>query len=424
MAPYLDLNPTLTNEQQELKRTTHAFATDVLRPAAAALDRLHDPRQVIDPNSRLFDVLRTGYGMGYHTMLLPKEVGGLGLSGLNLHLVLEELGWGSADFAAAFAVAGFPFASAALTQDMDLVRELVIPFVADREARAIGCWGITEPNHGSDHFALGLPHFRDPRITGDIYAVRDGNEYVINGEKSSWVSNGTIATHGLLYLTLEPSMGMAGGGVAFVPLDLPGVSTGDPLDKMGQRALNQGSIRFTDVRIPERYMLFGSAAYETVLEQTLVLTNGAMGAIFTGVARAAYEEALAHSRTRIQGGKPICEHQLVRKQLFDMFTRVETCRALSRSVVTYNDSGAPQLLEYSIAAKTYCTQTAFEVADRAVQLFGASGMNRGTVAEKLFRDARAAMIEDGANDLLALVGAARLLSRHAAAPENAAAASG
>ena len=172
----------------------------------------------------------------------------------------------------------------------------------------------------------GTPQFHDPKISGQVTARADGADYVINGQKAAWVSNGTIATHALTYLTLDPSKGLAGGGVAFIPLNLPGVSKGKPLDKMGQRALNQGGFTFTNVRIPKRYMLFDTASYEAILNQTLALTNGAMGAIFTGVARAAYEHALVYAKTRLQGGKPISEHQLVQKHLFDMFTKVETRR--------------------------------------------------------------------------------------------------
>jgi alkylation response protein AidB-like acyl-CoA dehydrogenase len=212
------------------------------------------------------------------------------------------------------------------------------------------------------------------------------------------------------YLTLDPSKGMAGNGVAFIPLDLPGVSKGKPLDKLGQRALNQGSITFDQVRIPKRYLLFDASAYEPVLNQTLALTNGAMGAIFTGVARAAYEEALTYTGTRVQGGSPIREHQLVQKHLFDMFTAVETCRALSRAAMIYNAEAQPPAIEYAIAAKTYCTQTCLTVTDTALQLFGGRGLSREYPVEKLFRDARASLIEDGANDVLALVGARRLLT--------------
>jgi len=147
-----------------------------------------------------------------------------------------------------------------------------------------------------------------------------------------------------------------------------------------------------------------------VLRQTLSLTNAAMGAIFTGVARAAYEEALAHCKTRIQGGKPIAEHQLVQKHLFDMFTKVETSRLLSRAAFVYNETAQPPALEYSVASKVYCTQAAYEVTDTAVQLFGGRGLVKGNLIEKLYRDARASLIEDGSNDVLTLVGAREILA--------------
>jgi alkylation response protein AidB-like acyl-CoA dehydrogenase len=411
MSTYRELDLNLTPQQQTLKDGVHQFAEAVLRPTAVALDRLPDPQQVVDPESPLWAVLKAAYGQGFHTALVPTAQGGMGLQGLSLHIVLEELGWGSAEFAACLAVAGFPFSSVAATGRQDLIDEFVVPFVADREASMIGCWAITEPDHGSDQFMASTPQFSDPAISGQVVARQDGDSYVVNGQKSAWVSNGTISTHALTYLTLDPSRGMAGNGVAIIPLDLPGVSKGPPLDKMGQRALNQGSMTFTDVRIPRRYMLFDSSAYEAVLHQTLALTNGAMGAVFTGVARAAYEGALAHCRTRIQGGKPIAEHQLVQKDLFGMFTKVETSRALSRAAMSYNAAAPQPAIEYAIAAKTYCTQACLEVTDTALQLFGGRGLTREFPMEKLYRDARASLIEDGSNDVLMLVGARRLLAQ-------------
>jgi len=404
-----EFDVSLTREQQALKESVHQFSEQVLRPTAAALDRLHDPQQVLEPASPLWTAFKGAYARGYHAALIPVEYGGLGLQGLSVQLALEGLAWGSADFAGSLTVTGFPFASVATTGQKDLIEELVVPFVADKEARHIGCWAITEPLHGSDQLMPGTLQFHDAKISGQVVARPDGNHYIINGEKSAWVSNGTIATHALTYLTLDSSKGMAGGGVAFIPLDLPGVSKGKPLDKLGQRALNQGSIRFQDVRIPKRYMLVDASRYEAVLEQTLVLGNGAVSAICTGIAQAAYEYALAYTRTRTQGGKPLCEHQLVQKHLFDMFTKVETSRALSRAAMTYNAASPTPALEYAIAAKTYCSQACLEVADSALQLFGGRGLSREYPIEKLFRDARATLLEDGANDILALVGARRIL---------------
>ena len=131
-----------------------------------------------------------------------------------------------------------------------------------------------------------------------------------------------------------------GGGVAVVPLNLAGVSKGKPLNKLGQRALNQGEIFFDNVRIPRHYMVIGAGGYEQQTKATLTSANGGMSTAFTGLARAAYEAALDYSRERVQGGKPICEHQLVQKHLFEMFTKVEACRALSRAVTVYNSSSA------------------------------------------------------------------------------------
>jgi alkylation response protein AidB-like acyl-CoA dehydrogenase len=111
----------------------------------------------------------------------------------------------------------------------------------------------------------------------------------------------------------------------------------------------------------------------------------------------------------VQGGRPICQHQLVQKKLFDMFTKVQSARALAHAAITYNSLGRPPALQYSIASKVYCTTAAFEVASDAVQLFGGYGLSKGVLVEKLLRDARAAMIEDGSNDVLGLVAARKLI---------------
>jgi alkylation response protein AidB-like acyl-CoA dehydrogenase len=407
---YLELNLQVSAEQHALKESVHRFAHDVLRPCAAELDRCAAADDVIARASPLWDVLQQAYRLGYHTVMLPSEVGGLGFDGLEQHIFLEELGWGSADFAIAIGVTGFPFATVAKLGNSDLVAELVVPFTSDTGARQIGCWAITEPDHGSDTLIAGTPEFHDPRIKANLFARRDGDDYVLRGQKSAWVSNGTIATHALTFLSLDPSQGMAGGGVAVVPLDLAGISRGKPLDKMGQRALNQGEIFFDDVRLPSRYLLADPSVYELTLDMTLASANAAMGAIFTGVARAAYEAALRYTTERVQGGKRLCEHQLVQKRLFDMFTRVEACRQLSRAAMVHAHATMPPATQYSIAAKTFCTEAALEVASSALQLFGGNGLSREYPIEKIFRDARASLIEDGSNDVLALIAARHLLA--------------
>ncbi len=407
---YLDLDRSLTPEQAALRKEVHRFSAEVLRPAASELDRLHDPEDVIKPGSVFWDVMRTYYELGYHIGSLPEAAGGAGLGILEQNIVAEEFGWGSADFSIAFGVASFPFGFAAGSGKEQLINEVARPFFEDRKAEYIGCWAITEPQHGSDTLTVGMEHFRDPNVFFGVTARADGDEWVISGQKSAWVSNGTIATHALTFLGIEESRGsgMAGGGVALIPLDLPGISRGRALDKLGQRALNQGEIFFDEARIPRDYMLAGPEAYPFVLEAVLTQANAFMGVTFSGVARAAFEEALSYSKERVQGGKPIAEHQLVQKKLADMFGKVQAARNLSRAVQLYNSTGEGAV-HYSIASKVFCTTTAHEVASEAVQLHGGLGLSKGILVEKLLRDARASMIEDGSNDVLSLVAGRKLV---------------
>jgi len=408
---YLELNKDLTFDEANVKEQIHRFGVDVLRPAAMELDSM-SPEAVIAQGSPLWEVFRQAYSLGFHSSGLPEALGGVKMSPLASHIYAEEMGWASADFAIGLGVSPFPFSFAAMSGRQDIIQDIVKPFADDREGKYIGCWAITEPQHGSDSLFIGHDQFGDPGTAFDLFAHEDGDDFVINGQKSAWVSNGTIATHALTFLGVDRSRGSAGSAVVIVPLDRPGVTRGKPLDKLGQRGLNQGEIFFDDVRVPKHYVLIPSEAYPFIIESVLAGANAGMGSIFTGVARAAFEEALSYARQRVQGGKPICEHQAVQLKLMDMFTKVEAARALSRAAITYNTETSPPAVQYSIASKVFCTTTAFEVASDAIQLHGGYGLAKGMLVEKLFRDARASMIEDGTNEVLSLAGARRVIERY------------
>ena len=402
----VDLTFELTPDQERLRQDMHRFAADVMRPTAMELDAM-TPEEVIAPASPLRQVFRTAYGAGYHLRGFPPELGGAGLSPMDAWVVGDELGWGNAGLSISLGVTSMPFRFAAMTGNPDLMRDVVMPFVEDTEGKYIGCWCATEPQHGSDAIL-----FTGDEARADIHfecmARRDGDDWVINGQKSAWVSNGTIATHTLAFLCVDPSRGMGGTGVAVIPLDLPGVSRGKPLNKLGQRALNQGEIFFDNVRIPRHYMLTEPGTFGAPTDAILASANAGMSTTFCGVARAAFEEALTYAQQRVQGGIAIAQHQLVQRKLFDMFTKLESARALSRLANRRLLSGRPTT-HYSIAAKIQCTQTALELASDAIQIFGGMGLAKGVLVEMLYRDARASLIEDGANDVLALAGAKLLL---------------
>jgi alkylation response protein AidB-like acyl-CoA dehydrogenase len=273
-------------------------------------------------------------------------------------------------------------------------------YAEDTEGKLIGCWAITEPDHGSDYVHGG----DDPRWGPSVRGVLKRDEYVINGQKSAWVSNGTIATHAVLHVGLDPSRGMMGQGLAIIPLDLPGISRGKPLDKIGQRPLNQGEIVFEDARIPKDYMVLTPdlGIMEAMRETSLAEVNGGMAIVFAGLAKAAYDEAYCYAKERIQGGVPIIEHQNIKLKLFRMFTLVEAARASVRRMTMYNAVNQPPSGAHAVACKCFSTETAFQVASEAIQILGGNGLSKEYPLEKMFRDARASMIEDGVNESLSL----------------------
>jgi len=405
----VDLELNLTDEQKAMRDLARKFGAEVMRPAAIALDRLADPQDVIAKGSVLWDVFRQYRAIGLHRRGYPAAIGGLELDAMSGLLVGEELGYWASDLAISLGVSAFPFNLAQLSPDPQ-IRHWTRQYIEDIDAKMIGCWAITEPDHGSDWLLFDGPDSGNPKCAGSLRAVKDGKEYILNGQKAAWVSNGTIATHAALYLSLEPSAGMYGSGIAVVPLDLPGVSKGKPLNKIGQRALNQGEIFFDNVRIPEEMMVLKDhALFSTSLGTTLTGTTASMGVTFAGLARAAFDEALTYAKERVQGGKPIIEHQNIQLRLFKMFTMVEAARSLARRVTLYNRFSGQPLLQYSIAAKVLSTETAFNVASEAIQIFGGNGLSKDYHIEKLFRDAKASMIEDGVNETLALGAAQRLV---------------
>jgi alkylation response protein AidB-like acyl-CoA dehydrogenase len=398
----LDIEVDLSDEAQSIRDTVHKFAEEVMRPAGVSLDKLQDPADVVAEDSVLWEVFDKYHELGIEDMeaasteLDPVEAAKLRA------IVNEELGWGDSGISVSLGASGMHRLFARMSGQPALIERFCSP-----GAREIGCWAITEPDHGSDSLGFNQPHFSDPAVRANCIAHREGNEFVIRGQKAAWVSNGTIADVATLFCTIEGDQGFKGGGIALVPLDLPGVSRGKPLDKIGQRALNQGEIFFDGVRIPADFMVIGSDAYASIVEFVLATANAFMGTTFCGVARASFEHALAYARERVQGGVSIIEHQSVKARIFKMFSQVEAARALARRVMVYNTTQPPQV-QYSIASKVFCTNTAFEVASGALQIYGGNGLSREYPIEKLLRDARASMIEDGCNEVLGLVAADKL----------------
>jgi alkylation response protein AidB-like acyl-CoA dehydrogenase len=406
---YADLDVNLTEEQRAMRDVAHKFGMEVMRPAGIKLDAMADPADVISKDSVLWDVLREYRKLGFHKRGMPKDLGGMAgeIDPLSNALMTEAFGYADAGLAISLSCAGQGFGFLAMSPDPEL-REIVKAYIEDEDCKMIGCWAITEPDHGSDWLLSADTTFKDPNVVPSLKARLVGDEYILSGQKSAWVSNGTIATHASLHVSLDPGKGMQGSGIAIVPLDLSGITKGKPLNKMGQRALNQGEIFFDEVRLPKKYMVVPDpnvASQRAILKMILTGANTFMSTTFAGLAKAAFDEALKYSRERIQGGKPIFEHQNIQLRLMKMFTMVEAARSLSRRTSAYAASGGAGSLPHAVAAKILATETATEVAGDAIQIFGGNGLSKEYIIEKMYRDAKASMIEDGENNLLAITAA-------------------
>jgi alkylation response protein AidB-like acyl-CoA dehydrogenase len=397
----IDYEVELTDEERAIQEMVHRFAEEVMRPAGAELDAMPDPQDVITEGSILWEVFEKHRALGLNEFtdpggdLTPPQQARLRC------IISEELGWGDSGLAIGFGVAGFPRMMAQMSGKPELIER----FGAED---CIGCWAGTEPDHGSDIiYYMNRPGVEQPGRPNCI-ARKDGDSFVLSGQKAAWVSNGTIAKAAAMFSAVDMGDGVRRDGGFLVPLDVPGVSKGKPLDKIGQRALNQGELFFDDVRLPADYMVIPPEMYGIATEMILTGANGGMGSIFVGVAQAALDLAISYAKERVQGGVPIFEHQSVKMRLFEMFRKVQAARALSRRVTLYNLMNAPPKLHLAVASKVTSTDTAFEVASSALQIFGGNGLSREYPIEKLLRDARASMIEDGCNDVLSLVAAESL----------------
>lgn len=398
---YRDIDLNINDETKAMLRLVEKFSMKVMRTTGVALDKLIDPADVIAKDSKLWDVFKGFRELGLHLLQIPKSLGGMAdnLDPMAAILITEQLGYADAGLTISMGVSCLPFNYAALFPIPEM-QQLVRNFCDDKEGKMIGCWAITEPDHGTD-WTLGG---NNPRCGPSVKAVLQGDEYIVNGEKSAWVSNGTIATHALLHVGLEPQRGMEGQGLAIIPLDLPGISRGKPLDKMGQRPLNQGSIIFQDARIPKKYMVIPYPDFiKASSGRTLANVNGSMAIVFAGLAKAAFDEAFRYAKQRIQGGVPIYEHKNVKLKLMKMFTMVEAARAHARRVAIYNlQNPFSPAVAHAVAAKCLSTETATTVASEAMQILGGYGLVKEFPIEKMFRDARVSMIEDGVNEALLL----------------------
>lgn len=395
--------PELSEPERAFQDMAHAFARDVMRPLGQKLDRMTQ-EEILRKDSIYYTEFRPKY--------LALEINPVTLSTLSpaemgkvLPIIMEEFGWGDGGLSITIGACQLP-PMIALMFGKDYLLER---FPVD----LIGCWAITEPDHGSDSLDPSKQIFHPQGIYGrpNCVARIDGDKVILNGQKSAWVSNGPIADVCVLYCSADRGNGPdpENGVVMLVPMNAKGVSRGKFIDKLGQRALPQGEIYFDNVELSADHIIAGPEEFQRAVYAIHSEANVQMGAVWTGSARAAFEIAWQYAHERKQGGVPIYRHQSVAQRLFHMYRKVEASRALVRRVSLYNMTAPIPSLQSAMATKVTATQTAFEVASDALQMLGGNGNTREYPIEKILRDARASMIEDGCNEILSIKGGYQMM---------------
>jgi len=395
MSDVFERQPGLTDLEFSMQETAHRFAKDIMRPAGQTIDRM-DPELAFAKDSPYWEARKQFCDLGLHLGELVGEVTPMEFSRIN-GLITEELGWGDYGLAGSFFAASFPAHLAMMSGRPELMERF--------HSNQIGCWGLTEPGHGSDQIDYSQaisPHARGGEAS-DCVAVRKGDKLIIKGQKSAWISNGYIADVMSLFCRYDDGDNKNGRAAILVPLDLPGITRGKNIYKLGLRALPDSEIYFDDVEVPFENLVFGPEQYPHVLHGILSGGSGPVGALNTGLARAAYELALNYSKERVQGGEPIFKHKNIRIKLATMFQKITASRALYRHVMEQNVYNPELSYSVSSAAKTMCVETAIDVTGLAFEVFGGAAVVFESGIEKLLRDARTGSIGEGQNDMVRLL---------------------
>ncbi|MBI5291786.1 MAG: acyl-CoA dehydrogenase family protein [Chloroflexi bacterium] len=378
----------LTDEQREFRDMARRFAEKTIRPAAAEADE----REEVP-----WDILQKAQQAGLITYPLPEKYGGGGVeSVLTKAIVDEEIFWGCAGIATIMGGAMLA-ATPIMLAGTEAQKEKYVSRLcqAGPEGRpALGAYALTEPGAGSDPAGM---------ITN---ARREKGRYILNGFKT-FITNAGIADVYVVFATVDPSRGTDGITAFIVEKDWKGVLPGKKEKKMGIRASHTASLSFEDVEVPAENRLGAEGEGFKIAMRTFDITRSHIAAGAVGIARAAYEYALAYAHERRQFGKPIFSFQAVSFMLAEMAMQIDAARLLTWRAAWLYDNGQSCTTEASMA-KAAAADVAMKVTTDAVQILGGYGYMREYPVEKWMRDAKIMQIYEGTAQIQRLIVARRL----------------
>jgi alkylation response protein AidB-like acyl-CoA dehydrogenase len=364
----------LNDEHRMIRDALRTFAQERLAPQAARWDREHHfPKQELQELAQL----------GAFGVAVPEEWGGAGLDYVALALVLEEIAAGDGGTSTVISVNNCPVCSIAMTYANDAQKEQWLRPLAS--GALLGAFALTEPHTGSDAAAL--------RTT----AVRDGDAWVLNGTKQ-FITSGKNGDVAIVMAVTDKAAGKKGISAFWVPTTAPGYIVAGIEHKMGQHSSDTAQIVFENCRIPlENLIGEEGQGYKIALSG---LEGGRIGIASqsVGMARAAFEVALAYAKERTSFGAAIFDHQAVQFRLSGMATQIEAARQLILHAASMKDAGLPCLKEAAMA-KLFASEMAERVVSDAMQVLGGYGYVADFPVERIYRDVRVCQIYEGTSDI-------------------------
>jgi alkylation response protein AidB-like acyl-CoA dehydrogenase len=384
----------LTDEQLEFQRKCHAFARDVLRPAAPQHDR---------DQSTPYEVLSEARRWGLHGLDFVMQMAADESGQMNV-IYAEEMHWGCAGIALALAASGLAAAGIAASGTPQQVMHWVPECYGAGDEIKMGAYAVTEPGAGSDVSSL--------RTT----AKRDGDEWVLNGSKI-FITNGGIADVTVVVATIDPKLGHRGQASFIVEKGTPGLRMGKKEDKLGIRASHTAEVILEDVRVPLDHLLGGVDKLEAKLDRarrgerggssnalaTFEVTRPMVGASAIGIARAAYEWTLDWLEGRTEFGAPLLEQQRIQQVLADVATELDAARLLVQRAAWMGRNGVPMTGGQGSMSKLKAADVAMWATTTLMDLVGPEASLESHPLEKWFRDAKIYQLFEGTAQVQRLV---------------------
>ncbi|MDQ2980418.1 MAG: acyl-CoA dehydrogenase family protein [Acidobacteriota bacterium] len=378
------MSTTHIGERQAIVSTVREFANAEIRPHVMEWDEAQTfPREVFQKLGEL----------GFLGVLFPEEYGGAGLTYGDYAAIVEELAAVDGSVALSLAAHNSLGTNHIFQFGSEAQRRRFVPKLASGDWLA--AWGLTEAEAGSD--ASGT------RTT----AVRDGDEWVLNGSKN-FITNASVARVAVLMAVTNRAAGKHGISAFIVELDNPGIRVGKKENKLGMRASDTCTLVMEDCRIPLDALL--GVEGHGFIDSMKILDGGriSIAALSIGIARGAYEASLKYAKERRQFGRAIAEFEAIQFYLADMATEIDAARLLTIRAAAAKDAGE-DVTRFSSQAKLYASEVAVRATERAVQIHGGYGFIKDYPVEKFYRDVKLCTIGEGTSEIQRLVIARSLL---------------